>query len=114
MKKIRSMLKPTRDDLLFGVIVGVESAHAFSAFNPSIFTIASLAVPNGQENLIRMGYIPSVIFATGLGGAISLMRNNFLPLLFGAVTCAFMVGVYEFAIAQGQQTEKESQLVYHK
>lgn len=114
MKKIKKLFEPTRDDLLFGVVVGVESAHAFSAFNPSIFTIASLAVPNQQENLIRMGYVPSVAFAMILGGAISAMRKNLLPLLFGAGTCAFMISVYELAIAQGQQTQKESQLVYHK
>lgn len=69
-----------------------------SAFNPSIFTIQSLAVPQGQEHMIREGYIPAVVFIGVLGGVVSLLVKSKMPLLFGLGTSTFMVIVYEAAI----------------
>lgn len=90
--------KPSTEDLLLSAFVGVESAHAFSAFNPSIFTINSLAVPQGQEALIRAGYLPSIAFSVALGSIIGLFRKTWLPIAFGLGTSAFMVTIYEAAI----------------
>lgn len=90
--------KHSTEDLLLSAFVGVESAHAFSAFNPSIFTIRSLAVPQGDEALIRAGYIPSVIFSIALGGIVGAIRKTWLPIAFGLGTSTFMVFTYELAL----------------
>lgn len=86
------------EKILLSAFVGVESAHAFSAFNPSIFTIRSLAVPQGEENLIRVGYVPSVIFSVALGSIVGAIIHSKMPLAFGLGTSAFMVAVYEIAL----------------
>ena len=93
-----SRKKLSTEDILLSAFVGVESAHAFSAFEPSIFTIQTLAVPQGDQDRIRIGYIPSVLFSLVLGGIVSKIRHNTLPLAFGLGTCAFMIGTYEVAI----------------
>lgn len=86
------------EDILLSAFVGVESAHAFSAFNPSIFTIQSLAVPQGNEAQIRVGYIPSVGFSIILGSVVGALRKTWMPIAFGLGTSAFMIIVYELAI----------------
>ena len=90
--------KHSTEDIMLSAFVGVESAHAFSAFEPSIFTIQTLAVPQGDQDRIRLGYIPSVLFSAVLGGIVSKIRHNWLPLAFGMGTCGFMLTVYEMAI----------------
>lgn len=86
------------EDILLSAFTGVESAHAFSAFLPSIFTIQSLAVPQGQQAQIRMGYVPSVIFSLALGGIVGAIIKSWLPVAFGIGTSAFMVATYEIAM----------------
>ncbi len=86
------------EDVLLSAFVGVESAHAFSAFNPSIFTIQSLAVPQGQENMIRAGYVPSLVFSLALGSVVGMLRKTWLPIAFGLGTAGFMILTYEQAI----------------
>jgi len=86
------------EKILLGAFVGLESAHAFGAFEPSIFTIQGLAVPQGQQDMIRKGYIPSVIFSGLLGGTVSALIKSKLPFIMGMVTSAFMIATYEIAI----------------
>jgi hypothetical protein len=91
------------EKILMSSFVAVESAHAFSAFLPSVFTIQSLAVPQGQEGLIRAGYIPAILFSLMLSYVVSHLVGSRLPLYFGAVTCVFMVLVYEWALSSAAQ-----------
>ena len=86
------------EEILLGAFVGVESAHAFSAFNPSIFTIRSLAIPQAAENQIRIGYIPSIGFSIALGTIVGAITKSRLPIYFGLGTSAFMCLVYEIAL----------------
>lgn len=92
------------EDILLSAFTGVESAHAFSAFNPSIFTIQSLAVPQGQANQIRLGYVPSVAFSVALGGIVGAIIHSWLPIAFGLGTSGFMIGVYEVALRTAPPT----------
>lgn len=84
--------------VLLSSFVAVESAHAFSAFCPSVFTIKSLAVPQNQQQQIREGYIPASIFAIALAVIVSKLIHSNYPLFFGIVTVIFMVAVYEWAL----------------
>lgn len=90
--------KANVEKVLLSAFTGLESAHAFSAFEPSIFTIQSLTVPQGQQDMIRKGYIPSVLFAVMLGGTVSALTKSKLPIVASVLTSGFMIGVYEFAL----------------
>ena len=99
--------KFSMEDVLLSAFVGVESAHSFSAFNPSIFTIQAHAVPEGNEGMIRQGYIPSVAFSIVLGGIVGAIRKTWLPVAFGLGTSGFMIFVYEMAIRGAQAKQGE-------
>lgn len=92
------------EKILLSAFVGLESAHAFSAFEPSIFTIQALTVPQGQQDMIRKGYVPSVVFSGLLGGTIGALIKSKMPFVMGMVTSAFMVGVYEIALRTAPTT----------
>lgn len=88
--------------VLISAFVAVESAHAFSAFCPSIFTIKSLANQSEEgKKQIREGYIPAIIFALILGFITSRLINSWLPLYFSIGTCAFMICAYEWGLRSG-------------
>ena len=84
--------------VLTSALVAVEGAHAFSAFLPSIFTIRKLAVPQGAERDLRLGYIPAGIFAITLGVLASLILKTWWPLIASVLTVIFMIAAYEWSI----------------
>lgn len=86
------------ETVLLSSFVAVESAHAFSAFCPSVFTIKSLAIPQNQQAQIREGYIPATIFAILLAIIVSRLIHSNYPLFFGIGTVVFMIFVYEWAL----------------
>lgn len=88
-------------NVLLGAFTAVESAHGFSAFCPSVFTIRQLANQTEEgKAAIREGYIPASIFAILLGLIVSKLTKSWLPLLFSLGTIAFMVAAYEWALSQ--------------
>lgn len=92
------------ETILLSAFVGVESVHSFSAFLPSVFTIQGLAVPQGQQDMIRKGYVPAVGFSLALGGIVSGLIKSWLPIGFSAGTSLFMLSIYEVAIRTAPQT----------
>jgi len=100
-------------DILMAAFVGVEGAHAFSAFLPSIFTIRAFAAGNpGAQRAIRDGEILGTAFALGLGAGVSALIGSKLPITFSAVTALVMVSVYEYALRtanNGQRVETQPQ-----
>lgn len=95
------------NDLLLSVFVGVEIAHAFSAFMPSWFTVQKFATDNGDIDKLRSGYIPSVIFGLILSGIVSKLIKNPTPLIIGISVMIFMIAMYEGAIGQNLKGEKQ-------
>jgi hypothetical protein len=87
-----------KEEVLLSAFTAVETAHSFSAFCPSIFTIKSLAKPQRKENEIREGYIPAIIFGLVLSALISAIMKSKVPLLFAIFTIIFMVLAYEWAL----------------
>ncbi len=81
-----------------------ETGHAFSAFEPSYFTIRTFALEGDRERVawkvanLRSGYVPAVMFGLGLGAIVSWLARSPLPLLGSAATVAFMVWQYERAL----------------
>lgn len=89
----------TLEKVLISAFVAVESAHAFSAFCPSIFTIRTLANETEEgKRQIRQGYAPAIIFALALGLIVSKLIKNMMPLWFSLGTIVFMLVCYEWAL----------------
>jgi hypothetical protein len=83
---------------LISAFVAVESAHAFSAFCPSIFTIRAFADSEEKKQQVRLGYIPAIIFAVVLSVVCGEIIKSWMPLGFALFTVVFMIGAYEFAL----------------
>jgi len=86
------------EHLLISAFVGVESAHAFSAFLPSIFTIKQFALDENAIHHVRDGYVPAIIFSLVLAFVTSKLINSYTPLVIAVFVDVFMVATYEIAI----------------
>lgn len=86
------------DNLLLSIFVGVEGAHAFSAFMPSYFTVQKFATSGEDAEKLRSGYIPAVAFNLFLGGIVSVLTKRPMPILIALAVSLFMISLYEGAI----------------
>jgi hypothetical protein len=90
--------------LALTLLTAAETAHSFSAFLPSYFTIRTFALDGDPVSVerklknLRSGYLPSVTFGLVLGSVVAFIAKHPLPLVAAAVTSAFMVWQYERAI----------------
>lgn len=91
------------DTLLLSIFVGVEGAHAFSAFMPSYFTVKKFATEGTDAAKLRSGYAPALLFNLALGGTVSALTKRSAPIIISLLVSAFMVMMYEGAI--GKQAE---------
>ena len=106
------MNKAEGEELALALLAAGESAHAFSAFLPSRFTIRNWVLDASQgagidANIanLRSGYGPSIALGLGLGGVISLLAKSALPLLFAAGTSLAMLRLYEDALPADKRLE---------
>lgn len=88
------------DNLLLSIFVGVEGAHAFSAFMPSYFTVQKFATSGDDAAKLRSGYIPAVAFNLFLGGVVSVLTRRPMPIIIAALVSLFMMSLYEGAIGK--------------
>ena len=88
------------DTLLLSIFVGVEGAHAFSAFMPSYFTVKKFAAEQSDKQALRSGYTPAILFNLILGGAVSGLTRDLKPFVIALVVIAFMLLMYEGAIGE--------------
>jgi hypothetical protein len=87
-----------KEQILMSAFVAVESAHAYSAVLPSIFTIREFVSTPAGVKAIRDGEIIGTLFAVALGGIVSALTENRLPLYFSMGTSVIMVSIYEYAL----------------
>lgn len=87
------------EGLLLSIFVGVEGAHAFSAFMPSYFTVKKFAGSAEDKNSLRSGYFPAIIFNVVLGAIVSAITKRVTPLLIAIAVIIFMLIMYEGAIS---------------
>jgi hypothetical protein len=83
----------TTEKFLIGVFVSVESAHAFSAFNPSLFTINRFRDQQTVGDITR-GCIYASIFSLSIGLVSSLLIESWYPLIMSAAVSVGMSVVY--------------------
>lgn len=86
-------------NILLGAFVGIETAHFYSAFLPSIFTIRTFARKDPDAlRALRQGEVIATAFALSLGWTVSELTDDDKPLLFAILTAALMILVYESAM----------------
>ena len=85
------------EDIALGLLVLGETAHFFSAFNPSLFTIKRF--PDQQTvHDIAMGCTYATIFGLVLSIATSYIAKSKIPALFGILGIACMNAIYFFTM----------------
>ena len=93
--------------LLTSIFVATESAFAYSAMLPSLMTIRTFVDSPDKVAAIRKGEFIASAFAGILAAAVSLVTRSWIPAVFTAIACGFMVVVYEWGLrsapAWGQQ-----------
>lgn len=88
---------------LISIMTALESAHGFSAFMPSVFTIKTFAAEGDVETHmadLRSGYLPAVALSLAIGYIASQIVKSWWPLAGAIGVSAGMIGVYELAIRQ--------------
>lgn len=86
-------------ELLLSIFVGVEGAHAFSAFMPSYFTVKKFAGSEEDRQSLRSGYVPAIAFNLALGGVVAALTKRITPLMIAGAVIIFMLIMYEGAIS---------------
>lgn len=98
-------MKAESTDVFTASVVAVEAAQAFSAFNPSIFTIRRFPDEYTQRD-IRLGSVLAVVFSLLLAILGAKLTGSTLPFVAALGADAFMVGVYEYAMRHPVPTGK--------
>jgi undecaprenyl pyrophosphate phosphatase UppP len=86
------------------LLAASETAHVFSQFEPSIFTIRHLANKDNGQVDIRIGYIPALGMGLGIAGAISLLIKSMWPLVASIIVGGVTISVYEWALRSGDMS----------
>lgn len=85
------------EDIALGLLVLGETAHFFSAFNPSLFTIKRF--PDKQtEHDIALGCTYATVFGLILALATSYIARSKIPAIFGIIGIACMNAIYFYTI----------------
>lgn len=93
--------------LLLSIFVAVEGAHAFSAFMPSYFTVKKFASSSEDLARLRSGYRPAIAFNLAIGGIVSLLVKDALPVIMSIIVVAFMLYLYENAITEAAREQED-------
>ena len=89
------------DIVALSLLSGAETAHAFSSFLPSTFTVRSFALDGSTGNVgqkvadLRAGYRPATAFGLLLGAVVSAVAKSPLPLAASAGAAGVMLVLYE-------------------
>jgi hypothetical protein len=86
------------DDIAWSVVVGVESAHFYSAFLPSIFTIEKFGQQETDIRALRRGEVIATVFTLLLGWAAGELVDSPYPLYASLTIAVLMLAVYEMAL----------------
>ena len=84
---------------MLSAFTALESAHLYSAFLPSIFTIGTFVADERGVKLIREGELTATVAAFALGSIVAKLVNNPLPFYFTLAVIAGMLWTYERALA---------------
>lgn len=86
------------DKIMLGIFTALESAHAYSAYLPSMFTIRTFGGDPDTVKDIRQGEALGTAFSLILGLVVSKIVKSPFPFFAAILVSATMVGVYEYAL----------------
>lgn len=86
---------------LTAVFIAYESAFAYSQFMPSLFTIQKFREEWDGVRALRQGEVIGTTFTLAFALVFSWLLRSPLPLVFAALSCGFVLAVYEWAIRKG-------------
>lgn len=88
------------------LLAAAETAHSFSSYLPSYFTIKSFALSGDNQEVcqkvsdLRSGYVPASIFGIALGAVVSMLAKSPLPFVATIASAGVMIMLYEGALPQ--------------
>lgn len=88
-----------REDVLLGAFAGLEAAHFYSAYLPSLMTIREFTNDEDARRSLRQGEVIATIFALSLGGVVSSIVKSSYPFVVTAIVAGLMLVVYEAKIS---------------
>ena len=93
---------------MLGLFTALESAHAYSAFLPSMFTIRTFGGDPDTQRDIRQGEMLATGFALALGVVVSKLTRSTFPLVAAVIVSGAMVSVYEWALRTPHETASQA------
>lgn len=90
--------------LLLAIFSAIESAHFYSAFLPSVFTIQTFVQTSEGRAAIRRGEVYASLLAITMSYVVARLSKSILPLVFGSLMAGLMLGVYEHSLNETQKT----------
>jgi hypothetical protein len=90
----------TQEQVMLSAFTALESAHLYSAFLPSIFTIGTFVEDEKGVKLIREGELTATVAALALGGIVAKLIKDPLPFYLTLAVIACMLWTYERALAR--------------
>lgn len=88
------------NQLLLAIFSAIESAHFYSAFLPSVFTIQTFVQDGIGREAIRRGEVYASLLAITMSYVVARLSKSRLPLVFGGFMAFLMIGVYESSLRQ--------------
>lgn len=88
----------TQEQIMLSAFTALESAHLYSAFLPSIFTIGTFVQDEKGIKLIREGEMTATLAALALGGIVAKLIQNPWPFYFTLAVAGGMLWTYERAL----------------
>lgn len=95
------------DKLTIALLIAVEVAFGFSAFEPSIFTIRHFAAQPETYESIRIGEFLAVGFSMLIALTAGAVTKSMMPIIFTMISCAGMVCVYEWALSNPEKAAEQ-------
>lgn len=84
--------------ITIALLIAVEVAFGFSAFEPSVFTIRHFASQPQTRESIRIGEALAIGYSMLIALVAAIVIQSTLPIVFTIASCFAMVCVYEWAL----------------
>jgi hypothetical protein len=95
------------DKFTIALLIAVEVAFGFSAFEPSVFTIRHFSAQPETKESIRIGEYLAVGFSMLIAFAAAAVTKSMLPVILTMLSCAGMVCVYEWALTNPEHAAEQ-------
>jgi hypothetical protein len=95
------------DNVTLALLIAVEVAFGFSAFEPSVFTIRHFAAQPETKDSIRIGEVLATGFSLLIATLACGITHSPLPFVFTLCSCGLMIAVYEWALVNPESAAEQ-------